>query len=420
MVQAINRLYEIDKMRRAKTAILSRAPGESLADVIASDREAFSGIRLLFASDVAGVPLPAMGKSSSSNVPVVSLFAGNGFLAFSDGIEQQMNRGSSPLVFACLSLLDTNFLSELPRFFRGEETVHREKIGDSLQFIDAQFGRGFDWTFAALENLREVMKPNNPWPYQKVAAAKLFDALGNFPQVREMTSRGQAVPLEDHIPAAEEMWEAFLTSREVWAAITRRDVMHCIMLRAMLECWSGRNVDDGVRRLVDFCLDQFGFMPMKELYFGWKALRGFADTTSALPIFDEPALRNPNGNSKSRISALAWDLFLFRWCETLMTEKKGNHFLIPVATTLDEGLLAAIHSCPLRALLIHDEARMVEAIFDDERDFAECLDRAISDETKVRIHDTVRVAKRNSISRHDLSLCIYTLESEVDEARKAR
>ncbi|KMN48964.1 hypothetical protein VL04_03525 [Chromobacterium violaceum] len=407
-------------MRRAKTAILSRLPGESLADVIASDREAFSGIRLLFASDVAGVPLQSMGKSNNPNVPVASLFAGKGFLAFSDGIEQQMNQGSSPMIFACLSLLDTNFLSELPRFFRGEETDQREKIGDTLQFIDAQFGRGFDWTFASLENMREAMKPNNPWPYQKVAAAKLFDSLKNFPQVREMTSEGQSLPLEDYIPAAEEMWETFLTNREAWAAITRRDIIYCIMLRAMLECWSGRGMDDGVRCLVDFCLDQFGFMPMKELYFGWKALRGFADTTSVLSIFDEPALRNPNGNSKNRISALAWDLFMFRWCETLMTEKKGNHFLIPVATTLDEGLLAAIQSCPLRALLIHDEAQIVEAIFDDEMDFAECLDRALSDKTKARIQDPVRLAKRKDVSRHDLSLCIYTLESEVDAARKAR
>jgi len=417
LAQKVNILHEIDKMRRAKAAIVGRTPGQSLANVINSDRGAFSGIRMLWASDTAGVPMQALGRSENPNVPVGSLFTGNGIQAFSDGIEQQMKQGSALLEFAYFTLLDTNFLSELPRFFRGERNDHTEKVGDTLQFIDTQRGRGIDWTFASLENLREVLKPNNPWPYQKVAAAKLFDSMKNFQQVR---SESMVVAIEDHIPAAEKMWETFITSPQMWAAVQRRDVMHCIILRAMLDCWSGYSVDDGVSRLIDFCLDRFGFMPLKELYFGWKALSGLTKTGPVLPIFDEPALRNPNGDSINRISALAWDLFMFRWCETLMTEMKGNRFVIPAVTTLDAGLLAAIQSCPLKAILIHDKAGLVEAIFEDERDFGECLHRAISGETLVRINDPERRAKKKDVSRHDLSLLIYNLELEVKDARKSR
>lgn len=233
-------------------------------------------------------------------------------------------------------------------------------------------------------------------------------------------SERTAVAIEDHIPAAEKMWENFITSPHIWGAIQRRDVMHCIILRAILDCWSGLSVDDGVSRLIDFCLDKFGFMPLKELYFGWKALSGFNKTGPALSIFEEPALRSPNGDSINRISALAWDLFMFRWCETLMTEMKGNRFLVPAVTTLDTGLLAAIQSCPLKAILIHEKASLVEAIFQDERDFSECLDRATSQEALIRINDPTRRAKKKAVSRHDLSLLIYDLEQEAKYARKSQ
>ncbi|UZD97653.1 hypothetical protein LOY64_11850 [Pseudomonas corrugata] len=421
MVNKLNLRQEMKKMLRVKIAILSRSPSDSLADIVASDREAFSGIRVLFASNEGGVPLQDLGRSDNPDVPVTPLFAGKGIFAFSDAIERQMRNGrTAPLEFPFFSLLDTNFLTELPGFFRHEESKHRDKVAATLQFIEDQSGRGFDWTFAALENLREVIKPNNPWPYQKVAAAKMFDAMMHLPEVRDKVLKGHAEQIKDYIPASEEMWDAFLTNGEAWACIQRRDMMHSIMLRAMLECWSGHSVDDGIRCLVDFCLDNFDLMPLKEIYFGWKALSGFADEQIRMPIFDEAALRNPNGNSIDRISALAWDLYMFRHCEMLMTEKKDNQFVIPVVTTLDDGLLKAIKSCPLRALIIHDEARKVEAIFDDEMDFANCLDRVLSEETKVRINDPERIVRPKRISKHDLSFLINRLESEVKKVAKAR
>lgn len=415
MGQSFNILHETDKMRRAKSAIVGRTSGQSLSSVINSDRSSFSGIRVLWASDTEGFPIQALGRSENSNVPITSLFTGNGIQAFSDEIEQQMKNGVAPVQFAYFTLLDTNFISELPIFFRGEKNTHTGKVGETLQFIDSQNGRGFDWTFAALENLREVVKPNNPWPYQKVAAAKLFDSMKNFQKVR---SEGLVVSIEDHIPAAEKMWETFISSPTIWSAIQRRDIMHCIILRAVLDCWSGYGTDGGVSRLIDFCLDSFGFLPLKEIYFGWKALRGFNQTGPVLSIFDEPALRNPKNNSINRISALAWDLFLFRWCETLMTEMKENRFVVPAVTTLDEGMLAAIQSCPLKAILIHDKAGLVEAIFDNERDFGECLHRAVSAETLARINDPMRRSKKKDISRYNLSLLIYNLELEVKNFSK--
>jgi len=64
--------------------------------------------------------------------------------------------------------------------------------------------------------------------------------------------------------------------------------------------------------------------------------------------------------------------------------------------------------------------RKVEAIFDDEMDFANCLDRALSDETKARINNPERMVRPKRISKHDLSYLINSLESEVKKAANAR
>ena len=187
--------------------------------------------------------------------------------------------------------------------------------------------------------------------------------------------------------------------------------MYCIMLRATLEFWKGSNIDEGMLRLVKFCLNTFNLVPMKELYFGWKMLTGL--TADPLGIFDEADLRRPTDKSLSRLSALAWDLFLFRWCETLMTEFKEQYFFVPLVTTLDTELLSALRLCPVRALLMNDDAQAVEAIFEDERDLAECLDRALPDEIKQLIDNPRRRTAQKKIANHALSAAINSLEAEV-------
>ena len=52
---------------------------------------------------------------------------------------------------------------------------------------------------------------------------------------------------------------------------------------------------------------------------------------------------------------------------------RDSSFYLPSITTLDVGLLDAIRSCPLRAVLIHDDGALVETLFDDEFDFQRTL-----------------------------------------------
>lgn len=394
-----------DKMRRAKAAILCRDPHESFADTVMRDREAFSGLRVLYASDYSGTPVQAAIEQSGT---ISSPFCGIGMLAFSDEIEEQMKSSAAPIMFAVRALLDTNLLSDLPKFLCGESITTRDRVASALQFLDKDLQRTIDWTFASLENLREVSKPNNPWPFLKVAAARYFMDHG--------LSTTDIDGLKRYIPEAEDQWQTWLGSPISWHHVFRRDVCYAILLFAILECWKGSSVSDAMSKLVDFSLDTFETIPLKELYFGWKAIQGMHSPVDRLALFAEAPLASPNKKSLDRISALAWDLFLFRWVETTMTELKGNVFFVPAVTTLDDDLLAAIKACPLRALLIFDSEKTVEAVFDDSLQFHECLDASISNATRERIEDPARKASAGNISRFRLSHTISELEKEISKA----
>jgi hypothetical protein len=394
-----------DKMRRAKTAILCRDPHESFLETIMRDREAFSGLRVLYASDCSGTPIQAHLEKSGI---VSSAFCGVGVLAFSDEIERQMLSARAPIIFAVRAMLDTNLLSDMPKFLRGETITTRDRVASALQFLDGELQRNIDWTFASLENLREVSKPNNHWPFLKSAAARYFIDHG--------ISNTDTAGLERYIPEAEDQWRHLLGSQESWHHVFRRDLCYAVLLFAILECWKGSTVSDAMSNLVDFCLDAFETVPLKELYFGWKAIQGMHSPVDRLSLFAEPALASPNKNSLDRISALAWDLFLFRWIETTMTEFKGNLFYVPAVTTLDVNLMSAIKACPLRALLIFDSEKTVTAVFDDEFAFQKCLDASISETARQRINDPVRKVNAGNISRFKLSYTINGLEKEVSKA----
>jgi hypothetical protein len=96
-----------------------------------------------------------------------------------------------------------------------------------------------------------------------------------------------------------------------------------------------------------------------------------------------------------------------------MTQMKGNGFFVPAVTTLDAKLLATINACPLRAILMHEDAEYVETIFDDELAFHQCFEASMDDSIRKNYNDPARHAMAGTISSHGLREVILHLESEV-------
>jgi len=79
-----------------------------------------------------------------------------------------MLAGGAPLRFGTRTVLDTNFLSELPRLCESKDFQGRERLEETLEFIDAnRTDAGVD--LCKPRKYERVVKANNPWPYRKVA-----------------------------------------------------------------------------------------------------------------------------------------------------------------------------------------------------------------------------------------------------------
>lgn len=120
-----SRITARDKIRRAKTTILSGGHKRSLKDIVYEDRAAFSGLRMLYASDFSGTPIQEMLAGSGH---ITSVLCGTRVLAFSDEIEQQMSVGQADLGFAVRAVFDTNLLSDLPKYFGGQNISTRDRV----------------------------------------------------------------------------------------------------------------------------------------------------------------------------------------------------------------------------------------------------------------------------------------------------
>lgn len=406
---------EKDKISRVKKAILTADQNYSLKDVIDVDEPAFSGIRMLHSTDFSGAQLQA---DDSLKHIISGIFSKDRLLAYSDSIRNEMESGTSVIFFKHRVLLDTNLLSDLPKYLKGIDITTAEKVEDVLTVIERVYGGGFDYSFAMLENLRQFICDNNPHPVNKVSAAIYFDhKLRGW--INKSNIEGDI--FEPYIGQAESVWMSFRSSEVIWGLLDRRDLIYAVMLKTFHICWTSTNItiERALHNLVGYCLDELGVLPLKEIYFAWKVVIGFS-VGFFTPVFDEPPLKSPKSDSVKRIGALAWDLFIFRFTETLLTEETGNNFYIPIITSLDKGLLDTISSCPVKAMISFPELKYVETIFEDELQFQQCLDSSMSAKQKYRILDAGRDLKGAQRSRQYMSISISNLEKSIKKLNQKR
>lgn len=163
------------------------------------------------------------------------IFSKKGLLAYSDSIKSEMDAGTSIICYKQRALFDTNLLSDLPRYFKGEVITTRQKIEEILEAIEKNYTGGFDYSFAMLENLRQFVQDNNPHPVNKVSAAIYFDQ-------RMHGAAGSSISVEDifsqYYEQAESAWKNFRSSEHIWRIIDRRDLVYAVMLKTYHLLWT--------------------------------------------------------------------------------------------------------------------------------------------------------------------------------------
>ena len=156
-----------DKITRVKDAILNADENSSLKEIIDSDKAAFKGIRMLYSTNASGAQIQV---DESLEHVFSGIFSKDRLLAYSDSIRSEMDIGTSIICFKQRAFLDTNLLSDLPKYFKDLEITTKQKVEDILAVIEKEYGRGFDYCFPMLENLRQfraIVVKSHAIPHQK-------------------------------------------------------------------------------------------------------------------------------------------------------------------------------------------------------------------------------------------------------------
>lgn len=398
---------ERDIIDRVKRSILQADREASLSEILNSDVSAFEGFRVLYSSATTGIHIPIEEKNK---VSITSMFSEKFLLAYSDPTLDEMLQEESTPVYQPEAILDTNILSELPNYLCGLPVKDEYSVKNVIESIGSDLDGQFDYTFPMFENLR-FYKDNNPHPVRKVAAALYLSHI--YQSDAERIDMGCQV-LDPYMDLSEEKWTQYRSNPWVWHMIDRRDVIYAVMLKAYCLCWEDTqiSVQDFIRKLVDFSIHKLGVFPLKELYFSWKAASGLR-TGNYMPVFDEPPLKQPNKDTLNRLGALAWDLFFFRYTESLLSIGKGSVFNIPYVTTLDNGLRESIALCRVKAVICSRSMGYVETIFEDELEFQILLDESLSLSQLKILQDPSRNIKGKISSKHSIIQAISDMEHAI-------
>ena len=93
---------------------------------------------------------------------------------------------------------------------------------------------------------------------------------------------------------------------------------------------------------------------------------------------------------------MAWDLFAIRYQESLATRSKHADFYIPFFASFDNRFVEFVKACPIRALLLDDQEERVMTIFEDEFEFVQDLNLALTPNLIDQLQDPVAKLKRMS------------------------
>lgn len=402
---------ERDIIDRVKRPILQADREASLSEILNSDISAFEGFRVLYSSAIAGAHIPIEEKNK---VSITSMFSEKFLLAYSDSIRDEMRLEESTIVYQPEAILDTNILSELPNYLCGLSVKDEYSVKNVIESIGSDLGGAFDYSFPMFENLR-FYKDNNPHPVRKVAAALYLSHI--YQSGAEHIDMGSQV-LEPYMDLSEKKWTQYRSNPWVWHMIDRRDVIYAVMLKAYCLCWEDTHISiqDFIRNLVDFSIHKLGIFPLKELYFSWKAASGLR-TGNYMPVFNERPLKQPNSDTLKRLRSLAWDLFIFRYTESLLSIGKGNFFNIPYVTTLDNSLRESIELCRVKAVICSTSLGYVETIFEDEIEFQMLLDESLSLSQLKILQDPSRDIKGKISSKHFITQAISDMEYAISKMR---
>lgn len=411
-------------MRIAMSAIAHASPHTSFGDIIQSELPAFRGKHVIYAthSTESHIQQLRIDRISEACPAVRSLFDGSGLLFYSDRVYADTLAGRAEIKLDYSIMLDKNVCEDVRRYVTGKSLSRHEAFRQLLTLVRGRGQSSFNYDYLAYlaEDFEHLHENGNERPLHTLRGLKRLDYLveADLDAFPALTTSAQLAEKLDR--EVRELLSFLMREGALEQIHQYQSGGYAILLQAVLLRWEGVTQERALEKLIEFSLYALGKLAKMELYFAWKIF----ESGAALPNFFQPAIR-PSSKALHAIRGMSWDLSLFRTAELMSAMRRDvdgckPDFFIPLLASYDKKFADMVQACPLRAIVIDRQAKLVNSIFRDELAFQTAMKSAMEN-SRIDLGGSAAQARRyrQDVDEPHLRSVIAGLERRIAAASSA-
>ncbi|MFJ2692906.1 hypothetical protein [Pseudomonas sp. NPDC087336] len=373
-----------------------------------------AALRSLVSTDQPGGIDLSLGLGVDGNEFIIPVIQGPRafFVSAETAVQGALQAGRSELLLDYSLSFDSNFAERLRRLINqqtasSDQDITRVKSVLMLKANNPQVQ--FDILPFLYENVRLARDDtSNERPIDTLVAFRTLDYLDweRYQDTEELHFHGESIDaLKERLrPAAVQLVCDLHTNEDFLRHEASALATEALLLR-LAGLWHvpNRDVKTIFGKLIDYCVNDLGFIPMSDLSLIWKGIA----TKQPAPFFGPVTGRSHTMLEK--VKGMAWDISHLRLLERMAAQNSYGAFHIPFFVSLDAKWRALLRLNPIRFMLFDDRTRRMLSGRADEANFqAICLSNA-SESTK-RFLSPAHVAKRRAAA---LSLSVDAMYALV-------
>ncbi|KDN97017.2 hypothetical protein [Pseudomonas donghuensis] len=378
-----------------------------------------AAMRSLISTDQPGGIDLGLGLGVDGNEFIIPLIQGPRafFVSAKTAVQGLLQAGRSEILLDYSLSFDSNFAERLKRLINqttasADQDLARVK---TILMLKANNPRvQFDILPFLYENVRLSRDDtSNERPIDTLVAFRTLDYLDwdRFRKTEELHFNGESIhALKGRLrPAAERLIYGLHANEEFLRHEASVLATEALLLR-LAGLWHAPNRDVKAifGQLIDYCVNDLGFIPMTDLSLIWKGIA----TKQAARFFGPITGRSHTIFEK--IKGMAWDLSHLRLLERMAAQNSYGAFHIPFFVSLDAKWRELLRLNPIRFMLFDDHTRRMLSGRADEERFQEICLSSVSESTK-RLLSHEQVAKRRAAASSLSIEAMHTLVRKEQE-----
>jgi hypothetical protein len=400
--------------QKAINTLTAANKADSFFNIIMSDREAFCGLKVIYASATSaefnGVSFDAINEECRLIRP---LFTGRGLQFYTDEVFSETIRGQARIPLDYSLSFDSNIAEQFRLFVSGKKLSDSDSFLQLVKMVKVREPTfNFDFMPFILENLAHDVDGNDR-PLNTLTALKQFDYLGRgayATQKRPDFAKGEVRARIE----ARMLLDSCKSDMAMQHQLARQKTTYLMLLHAMILRWKYPSKHhDNIARMVRTSLNFLGKFAKTEIYFASKLLA----PDKRIPHFFSP-VSSPRANGLVALRGISWDLFFLRFLETASTKDDRGTFYVPFMASSDKKYASLVEVFPVKAIVSSPQQKLVHTVYADDMEFMTLLANALPHDLREELESPTKKASRLSSTGPttcELNQRIAEAEKEVQE-----